>query len=167
MPIVSGINIPASSQMGPLAVVTWPSTVDHTLVATTVAQTLVNKTLGAGTIESLETATSDSALVNYGVSLLPYSTDAQTVTLAAPLAGVRKTLVLYSTSAVPDSTEIYTLVDCSTNVQVLYNSTALVTKNTIKFSVPYTAVELIGITTALWGVVSYVGATGSTLAFSS
>jgi len=153
--------------MGPLAVVTWPSTVDHTLVATTVAQTLVNKTLGAGTIESLETATSDSALVNYGVSLLPYSTDAQTVTLAAPLAGVRKTLVLYSTSAVPDSTEIYTLVDCSTNVQVLYNSTALVTKNTIKFSVPYTAVELIGITTALWGVVSYVGATGSTLAFSS
>lgn len=167
MPVIQGISFPNTSQIGPLSVVTWPSTVAHTLVATTVAQTLDNKTLGAGTVNYTETATSDSALVNYGVSLLPYTTGAQTVTLAAPLAGVRKTLILYSTAAVPDSTEIYTIVDCSTNVQVLYGSTALVTKNTIKFSVPYTAVDLIGITTALWGVVSYVGATGSTLAFSS
>lgn len=161
-------DIPIASTAGLLfGVGTAPSTAAFTFVDTTTAQTLSNKTLGAGTVNYTETATSDSALVNYGISFLPYSTNGATVTLAAPSSGVRKTLILYSTAVVPETTEVYTYVDASSDVQVLYGSTALVTQSKIKFSPPYTAVELIGISTNKWAVVGYVGATGSTVAFSS
>lgn len=45
MPVIQGVSFPDSSQIGPLSVVTWPSTVAHTLVATTGAQTIYDKTL--------------------------------------------------------------------------------------------------------------------------
>ncbi|MFA4834905.1 MAG: hypothetical protein WC749_02370 [Dehalococcoidia bacterium] len=141
--------------------ITVPSTLAFTAVDTTTVQTLQNKTLGTGTISSLETATSDTAVANYGITVLPYSTGAQAVTLSAPVAGAQKYLVLNSTLA-PDTTGIFTAVySGSTATYFLDNSTVALTAGSEKLYMglgpPYACVHLIGISTAIWGTVSAYG----------
>lgn len=142
-----------TSQINVLGVAVWPSTAAHTIVATTAAQTLENKTLGAGTISNVETGSTAANLVNYGVSLLAYSSDAgKAYTLAAPAAGVGKTVILNTTVA-PDTTGVFSSVYTgSTAIFIMDNSTAYAPKLYAGFGPPYSIVELVGVTTALWGV---------------
>ena len=135
-----------------------PSTTVHTLVSTTDAQTLQNKTLGLGTVQNTETGSTATSLVNYGVSLLSYSSDAgNAYTLSAPALGVRKVLAL-QTTAVPDTTGIFSSVYTgSTAIFIMDNSTTYAPKLYAGFGPPYARIELEGHSTALWGVVSAYG----------
>lgn len=139
-------------------VASLPSTVAHTLVSTTDVQTLQNKTLGAGTVSSLETGSTATNLVNYGVSLLSYSTDGgKAFTLAAPALGVGKMLVL-NTTAAPDTTGVFSSVYTgSTAIFIMDNSTTYAPKLYAGLGPPYSLIELVGVTTALWGVKAAYG----------
>lgn len=137
---------------------TSPTTGTHVLVGTTSVQTLENKTLGVGTIQNTETGSTAASLVNYGVSLLAYSSDAgKAYTLGAPAIGVTKVLVL-QTTAVPDTTGVFSSVYTgSTAIFIMDNSTTYAPKLYAGFGPPYARVELEGHSTALWGVVSAYG----------
>jgi hypothetical protein len=133
------------------------STAAFTVSDTTTAQTLQNKTLGTGTVASLETATSDTALANYGVSVLPYSTGAQTVTLSAPIAGMQKFLIVDSTLS-PDTTGIFCAVySGSTATFFRNNSTAYTEYIYVGLGPPHASLHLIGISTAIWATVNTFG----------
>ena len=183
----ANVNVTApTSQINVLGVVTWPSTAahtlvattvtqdltnktlnagsspstaSHTLVATTVAQTLENKTLGANTVRYTETGSTAANLVNYGVSLLPYSTDSNTYTLAAPAVGVEKILAMQSVS-VPDATAKFAAVYTgSTATLIMDNSTAYAPKLFVGLQPPYSYIRMVGLTTAIWGIDSIYGGT--------
>lgn len=129
------------------------STLAFTVADTTTVQTLTNKTLGAGTVSNVETGSTATSLVNYGVSLLAYSSDAgKAYTLAAPAVGVGKTVVL-NTTAAPDTTGVFSSVYTgSTAIFIMDNSTTYAPKLYAGLGPPYSLVELVGVTTALWGV---------------
>ena len=155
---VAGKITAPTSQINVLGVAVWPSTAAHTLVATTVTQNLTNKTLGAGTVANVETGSTATGLVNYGVSLLAYSSDAgKAYTLAAPAVGINKTVVL-NTTAVPDTTGVFSSVYTgSTAIFIMDNSTTYAPKLYAGFGPPYSLVELVGVTTALWGIKAAYG----------
>ena len=133
------------------------STLAFTVADTTTAQTLQNKTLGTGTVVSLETATSDTALANYGVSVLPYSTGAQTVTLSAPIVGMQKFLIVDST-LVPDTTGIFCNVfSGSTATFFRSNSTTYTENQYVGLGPPHACLHLLGISTAIWATVNAYG----------
>jgi len=149
----TGAIYPGGAKMTP------PSTAAWTAVGTTQAQTLVNKTLGNGTINSVETGTTSANLANYGVSLLPYSTDNNTYTLDAPAVGVEKILAMQSTE-VPDATAKFAAVYTgSTATLIMDNSTAYAPKLYVGLQPPYSYVRLVGLTTAVWGIDSIYGGT--------
>lgn len=129
------------------------STLAFTVADTTTVQTLQNKTLGTGTIRNTETGSTGTNLVNYGVSLLGYSTDGgKAYTLSAPAIGIEKTLILNTTLA-PDTTGVFSSVYTgSTAIFIMDNSTTYAPKLYAGFGPPYSIVELVGVTTALWGV---------------
>lgn len=158
MPVIQGISFPNSSQFGPLSVVTWPSTVAHTLVDTSTPQVLSNK---AVTLTTESTAANLSA---YGVSVLQTWSTAQTVqyTLNAPVTGARKVIALNTTS-LPDSTAIHTFVYSGSTAIFIYDgSTALKTQQKIGFEPPNSAVELVGLSTVAWMIINSVGVVGAT-----
>ena len=128
------------------------------IVTTTDAQTLENKTIGTGCIFNTETGSTASNLVNYGVSLLSYSSDAgKAYTLSAPAVGAQKMLVL-NTAVAPDTTGVFSSVYTgSTAILILDNSTTYAPKLYAGFGPPYSLVELVGVTTALWGVKAAYG----------
>lgn len=127
-------------------------------VGTTEVQTLQNKTLGAGTVQNTETGSTAANLVNYGVSLLTYSSGAgKAYTLGAPALGVRKALIL-QTTAVPDTTGVFSSVYTgSTAILIMDNSTTYAPKLYAGLGPPYARIELEGHSTALWGVVNAYG----------
>lgn len=120
--------------------------------------TLQDVTLGTGAALNVETGTTATALVNYGASLLSYSTaDAKAYTLSAPAVGVGKTLILNTTVA-PDTTAIFSSVYTgSTAIFIMDNSTAYAPKLYAGLGPPYALLELVGVTTAVWGVKTAYG----------
>jgi len=148
----TGAIYPGGAKMTP------PSTAAWTAVGTTQAQTLENKTLGTGTARYSETGSTAANLVNYGMSLLSFSTDnSKLYTLAAPAVGIEKFLVLNTTVA-PDTTGIFSAVYTgSTAIFIMDNSTAYAPKLYAGLGPPYTMIKLVGVTTALWGVQAAYG----------
>jgi hypothetical protein len=134
------------------------STLAFTVADTTTVQTLQNKTLGAGTVANVVTGSTATALLNYGVSLLAYSSDAgKAYTLATPYPGITKTLIL-NTTVVPDTTGVFSSVYTgSTMIFIMDNSTTYAPKLYAGFGPPYSMVKLMGITTILWGVEAAYG----------
>jgi len=140
-----------TSEINPLGSVTWPTTGAQTLVNTTDAQTLENKTLGTGVAESVAAGSSAATLPNYGVTTIASSTGAPvTAVLAAPSAGVRKTI--YCTYA--GSSDTVTIFSGSSACFI--NTTAA---NNIVFSTRG-VVELMGVSTSQW-ILLGVGADSS------
>lgn len=144
-----GTMLPDTSMLAPLKVLTWGSTAAHTLVGTTLAQTLEHKTIGTGCIFNTTDSTGATTIPNYGLTRIAASAAASTYTLAAPMAGVLKFLYVAA-----NTTTI--TIDASTTVAI---GTILTTDayRKIVFSRPAT-VTLLGITTAQWDVIS-VGTT--------
>lgn len=144
-----------TSQINVLGVITWASTVANTQVDTTTPQTLSNKTY----VNFLETivATSSglvpSSMTAYGISYVSYggdyTTSPRTATLANPIIGVEKTIIIASTVAVANPIEIYlganTVVGGSSDQRYIFFST---------LAEEWQAISLVGITTAQWAVKS-------------
>ena len=110
-------------------------------------------------INANESGSTASNLTAYGLSLLSYSTaDAKLYTLDAPVTGKRKILTL-NTTAVPDSTAIdVSVYTGSTAIFIRDNSTAYTEKLYINMLPPFASVELIGLSTAEYGVLTTYGA---------
>ena len=96
---------------------------------------------------------------NSGVSLLPYSTSGGVqVTLNAPAAGVTKTLILWSSGVVPDSTNVPTTVYTgSTAIFITDGSTTATSKQKATFEPPLSVLNLLGVDANNWLVTSSVG----------
>lgn len=104
---------------------------------------------GSKLAESVATGSSAATLVNYGVSSITgTSTAALTLTLAAPLVGIRKVLACQEAN----STQTVTIFTGSSATTILGTSAA----NNIVFSTKG-IVELIGVTTAQWALLSEGG----------
>lgn len=104
-----------------------------------------------------EAGSTVSNLRSYGISTIPYTTAANAFTLAAPVVGEKKILYMNST-AISDSTAINTSVYTgSTAIFIKDNSTAYAPKLYANLQPPYAYLELIGLTTAEWGVVNAYG----------
>lgn len=109
-------------------------------------------------IPNLETATTTANLAAYGISTIPYTTIPNVYTLAAPITGVEKTILMTATTgtnATAVNTAIYT---GSTAITISANSTTLVYPLFINLQPPYCSVQLIGLSTAKWGVLGTYGA---------
>ena len=166
---VSGKITAPTSQINVLGVVTWPSTAAQTLVNTTDVQTLTNKTI-VNTVETLTASSggvTPSTAVAYGITRVSVaagdpSTSPLLVTLAAPIAGVEKTIIFETTAAYINTLD----VDLGAGVGVGH-VTGSTTARFIGFSTlatEFQAVTLVGLSTALWGVKSVdstVGGFGS------
>lgn len=96
----------------------------------------------------MATATSDDAISAYGVTIVRATTagGAGTRTLAAPIVGVRKTIICLTANS-SDTV----VVDATSDV-IISNST-LYSKNKITFTSPG-VIELIGVTTAQYGILN-------------
>ena len=159
MPTIQNHEIPASSFLMPLNAVSFPSTVAATLVDTTTVQTIQGKTM-VNTVETLTASSggvSPSSMVNYGVSLIAVaagdpSTSPLLAYLAPPLTGVEKTIIFATTVAYINTLD----VDLGIGVGVGH-LTGTTSARFIAFSslaAEYQTVNLIGLSTALWGVIS-------------
>lgn len=162
LPVIQGVSFPDSSQIGPLSVVTWPSTVAHTLVASTVAQTLEHKTLSVGVGMSIlaDASTSDNIL-NYGVSRVTSTTGGgkNKYTLAPPAIGVEK--MIWTGAAGANSSDYANIYSGSTAIFFCADGTDSALFVGLKsFNA---SVRLVGRTTAVWHTV----ATHGTVAFST
>lgn len=105
-----------------------------------------------------ENASTSANLTAYGVSYLSYSTAANKYTLAAPITGVEKTIILNSTK-VMDSTAINTnIYTGSTAITIMGNSTTYKDNLYINIQPPYASIRLLGLSTAQWGVIGTYGA---------
>jgi hypothetical protein len=99
-----------------------------------------------------ETGSTATNLTADGVSFLAYSSAANTYTLDAPVTGVIKSLVL-GTTLVADSTAIaISVYTGSTAIHILDNSTAIALKLYANFLPPMGSIQLVGLSTILWGV---------------
>jgi len=148
-----------TSQINPLGVATWPSTAAHTLVSTTDTQTLSGKTI----VNAIETLTASSGGVTpstmtaYGIARVNVavgdpSTSPLLASLAAPIAGVEKTIIFATTVAYVNTLD----VDLGIGVGVahLTNTTDARFIGFSTLATEWQAVTLIGLSTALWGVKS-------------
>lgn len=136
-----------------------PSTTVHTLVSTTDVQTLSGKTI-VNTVEILTASSgglTPSSMIPYGVSWIQVSagdlsTSPRLATLGAPITGVEKTIIFATTAAYINTLD----VDLGIGVGVGH-ITGTSDARYIGFSTlatEYQTVNLIGLTTALWGVKS-------------
>jgi hypothetical protein len=115
-----------------------------------------------------ENASTTAALKAYGVSIVDGSTtDTKVYTIGAPITGMRKTILMYSTAADTLGSSRLTIVGtASTANYFIGNSTAIASDDHyLTFQRPYTAVELIGLSTLKYGILSVICAsTVSTIA---
>ena len=114
--------------------------------------------------DNFEDASTASNLKSHGISLVPYSSATNAFTLDAPIAGVRKTLVM-NAGVIADSTAINTSIYTgSTAILIQDNSTTVAPKLYVNILPPYANVELLGLSTSEWGIVSSYGAVQFTTA---
>jgi hypothetical protein len=123
-------------------------------VGTTEAQTLTNKTIGSGTVFATTDSTGATTIPNYGLTRMAASAAASTYLMAAPTPGVMKYLYLAA-----NSTAMTVNVSTAVQIGVLGTTDAY---RKIVWTRPGT-VQLLGITTAQWDVLSigttFVGST--------
>jgi hypothetical protein len=106
---------------------------------------------------SVITGTTSAALPNTGVSVIPYSTNGNKFTLAAPAQGTQATLILSGTVA-PDATAKWVYVySGSTGVTMIDDSTAYNPKLFIGFQPPNSSVSLVGLSASQWNVINKSG----------
>lgn len=103
---------------------------------------------------------SPSSMTGYGVSFISMtgtdpSTSPYTVTLGAPVPGVRKTIVLDSTAAYINTID----VDLSTNCGLVDSTNQFLAFSTL--ATGHQTIDLIGVTTALWAVVGVNSTVGT------
>lgn len=99
-------------------------------------------------VEPLETATSDSTMKAYGVSLIGATTGAAvTVGIAAPITGVRKSIICTAANS-SDTVTVYG------STAIFFGNAAASSKNKLVFTTPGSA-DLIGISTAIYGVLAF------------
>jgi hypothetical protein len=127
-----------------------------------VESTVIDSTGGiwvnGATPNYVEDGSTVTNLKAYGCSLLSGSTlDQKTYTLDTPIKGIRKTLAMYSTLADTLGSSMLTRVYTgSSDIYFVDNSTAIASDNHyLTFQRPYTACDLLGLSTAKWGVLSY------------
>lgn len=102
-------------------------------------------------VQDLTTASSATAVPNYGVTRVTCTGSSQgpvQYLLDAPAIGVEKTLVLASSS-----TASYQFLTTAAGAQV-YGSSLGTTAGVINLLGPTSFVKLVGLSTAIWGVVS-------------
>lgn len=155
--LADGANLYAKNGSTEFQLVTSTGQLYHqgTAIAATAAE--LNNLSGQYTVAAGSTAAN---LANNGISTLSWSTAGDPAyTLAAPAAGVEKTIVL-NTTAVQDTTGIFSSVySGSTATFFIDNSTAYAPKLYVGFQPPYSAVKLVGLSTAQWGVLAAYGGT--------
>ena len=137
---------------------TPPSTSAYTIAGTTTTQDLYNKTLyGAfAPVENVAYSTLlTSTMCNYGVSIMTHSTVSSgpmVVTMAAPVVGCEKTIVLAASTAA--SSNYWKVILGASTAVTLIDSAGLSTSRAIRFDsstiLGIQAVALRGVSTATW-----------------
>lgn len=110
-----------------------------------------------------ETGSTGTNLKAYGHSQVTYSTAAANkYTLDAPIVGIEKILTMTSTKVMDSTSVVTTVYTGSTAIFIRNNTTTYSADNALPLYVsmqpPYSCVKLIGLTTALWGIVGTYGA---------
>jgi len=105
-----------------------------------------------------ETGSTSTNLSAKGLSLISYSSVANTFTLAPPEKGVEKVIAMDSTK-VADSTAIaISIYSGSTAIFFRDDSTTYTEKLFINMLPPFSSVKMIGLSTSKWGIISNKGA---------
>ena len=105
-----------------------------------------------------ETGSTSTNLSAKGLSLVAYSSVANTFTLSPPETGVEKIIAMDSTK-VADSTSIaISIYSGSTAILFRDNTTTYTEKLYINMLPPYAGVKLVGLSTSKWGVLGTHGA---------
>lgn len=115
----------------------------------------------AGAVNFVENGSTGTNLKAYGLSRLTANSsgaDSNKYTIDAPMIGIMKTLTVGAVAGTSDGPAVYT---GSTAITIVANSTA--GNLYVNLNTPYASATLIGLTTALWGVV----ATHGTVVFST
>jgi hypothetical protein len=137
---------------------------DSSNAATTVITSTGGVYVNGLTLGYKEDGSTASNLTANGISVLPYTSAANTFTIDAPVVGVEKIVALKST-AVADSTAIaISVYTGSTAILINDDSTTYAPKLYINFLPPFGSVKLVGLTTAEWGVLGTYGAVQLTTA---
>lgn len=148
-----GVALPDSTQLGPLKVVTWPSTAAQTLVNTTSVQTLHGKVTSSGCGMAVTLAsTADAAIPTHGVVYFVATTAPQAYNLPLPQAQGSR-LVLWAQTC--NTTDTITLTCTAANLI----DTA---KKTIVFNTADQYLEMVGLSTTLGWLVLASGSTAGT-----
>ena len=107
-----------------------------------------------------ENGSTAANLKAYGLSFLAFSTAAQTIkkyTLDAPITGAVKELLLASSAAVAESSDVTVVTTGSSDIDILSFGTAAIATDlhTIAMQQPCSYARLIGVSTARWAITDF------------
>jgi len=139
-----------TSQINVLGVAVWPSTAAHTLVGTTATQSLYNKTLYGNFYPTEAIAYSDTlatTMTNYGIATMTHSTIStgpMVVTMANPIAGIEKTIIL-AASTVASSNYWKVVLGATTDVTLLDSTGGSTTRALLFDSSTITGIQVVAL----------------------